>query len=78
MLGSVYGYTRCPDCGLSVPTVQIHGGTHVCSPENLIAHQTLKAKQELDRLEEEVGDYLGTERCQKLLAFARWRLAHGR
>jgi hypothetical protein len=78
MLGSVYGYTRCPDCGLSVPTVQIQGGTHVCSPENLVAHQTLKARQELDHLEEEVGDYLGTERCQKLLAFARWRLAHGR
>lgn len=78
MLGSVYGYTRCPDCGLSVPTTQLQGGTHVCSPETLAAHQTLKARQELERFEEEVGDYLGTERCQKLLAFARWRLEHGR
>ena len=78
MLGSVYGYTRCPECGLSVPTAQIQGGTHVCNAENLVAHQTLKARQELEKLEQDVADYLTTERCQNLLGFARWRLAHGR
>lgn len=78
MLGSVYGYSRCPECGLSVPTAQIQSGAHLCNPDNLVAHQTLRARQELEKLEQEVDDYLSTERCQNLLGFARWRLAHGR
>lgn len=78
MLGSTYGYTRCPDCGLSVPAAQMQGGSHTCNPDNLIAHQTLKAREELGALEHDIAAYLQTERAQKLLAFARWRLAHGR
>ena len=78
MLGSVYGYTRCPDCGLSVPTVQLESGAHECSIENVVAHQTLKARQQLDNLEQDVAAYLLTDRAQNLLAFARWRLQHRR
>ena len=78
MLGSVYGYTRCPDCGVSVPTAQLQAGTHTCNPDNLIAHQVVKARDELARLEQDVADYLTTERAQRLLAFRRWCSEHGR
>jgi hypothetical protein len=78
MLGSVYGYTRCPECGLSVPTAQLESGAHHCRTENVVAHQTLRARAGLDTLEKDMAEYLSTERAQNLLAFARWRLEHGR
>jgi hypothetical protein len=78
MPGPVYGYTRCPDCGLSVPAAQLEGGSHACNPESIIAHKTLEARRALEHLEQDVAAYLTTERAQKLLAFRRWCFDHGR
>ena len=78
MLGSVYGYTRCPNCGLSVPTSQLRNGGHTCNIDNVVAHQTLKARKDLETIETDITEYMKTERAQKLLAFARWRLQNGR
>ncbi len=78
MPGPVYGYTRCPDCGLSVPAAQLAGGTHDCNPDSIIAHQALSARKELEHLERDVAEYLTTERAQNLLAFRRWCFEHGR
>jgi hypothetical protein len=74
----LYGYTRCPNCGLSVPAAQLEGGSHTCSTENVVAHQALAARKELDHLEHDIADYLTTERAQNLLAFRRWCFEHGR
>jgi hypothetical protein len=78
MIGSIYGYTRCPDCGLSVPASQLREGGHACRPENVLAHQVLRARAELETLEDDVAAYLQTDRAQKLLAFRRWCAEHGR
>lgn len=67
-----HGYTGCPDCGLSVRRAALATGEHRCVQENVIAHQTRKARDELVGLEGELADYLATDRAQKLLAFERW------
>lgn len=72
MLGNVYGYARCPECGLSVPEIQLQHGSHVCDPERIIEYQVQKANKELENLESDIAEYLTTERAQKLLAFHRW------
>ena len=78
MLGSVHGYTRCPDCGMSVPTAKLASEEHECDAQSVVAHQTLKARAELVHLEREVANYASTPRAQRLLAFARWCDANGR
>ncbi len=78
MFPQPYRYRVCDDCGLAVPENQLVAKTHVCNPASLLAHQTLKARQELSRLEVEVAEYLQTPRAQNLLAFERWCRAHGR
>jgi hypothetical protein len=78
MARSVYGYTRCPTCGLSVPAAQLEGAGHECRAENIVAHQTLKARRSLERLEQDIAAYIETDRARNLLAFRRWCFEHGR
>jgi hypothetical protein len=65
-------HRRCSVCSAAALAEALERGMHVCHPDNLIAHQTVKARRGLERLELEVAEYLRTPRAQKLLAFKRW------
>jgi hypothetical protein len=54
----VYGYRSCPDCGTTVQRSRLDG--HTCGPERFLAHQTLKARWGLERLEDDLDAWLAT------------------
>jgi hypothetical protein len=46
---------HCPDCGHRRATE-----THVCDPEQVVDHQVLRLRDEIDRFEKDFGAYLGS------------------
>ena len=46
-------HPRCPDCGCASVA-----GAHVCDPEQLVDHQVLRLRDEIDRFEQDFGAYL--------------------
>lgn len=69
MLGSVYGYTRCPNCGLSVPTAHLQGGSHECNEDNVIGHLTIRFRKDFDK---ERDKWDSDERLAKFRRFYDW------
>jgi hypothetical protein len=55
-----YGYRTCPRCGVAVRRSELEADIHECAPERFIAHQILKARRELDRLEDDLASWLST------------------
>jgi len=51
----MYGYRACPECGAAVQRARLEAHTHDCIPERLIAHQVLKARRSLERLEDDLA-----------------------
>lgn len=56
----MYGYKPCPDCGAAVQRATLQAGSHECNEERYIAHQAMIAKQGLERLENDLELWLGT------------------
>ena len=54
----VYGYRACPECGATVQRTVLDA--HECAPERFKSHQMAKARQGLDRLEEDLARWLAT------------------
>jgi hypothetical protein len=44
---------RCPDCGCATTP-----GPHECDPEQLVDHQVLRLRDDIDRFERDFGAYL--------------------
>lgn len=63
MTGCAYGYIRCPDCGLGVPTAKLEAGEHECEEQQFLQHQKVLLEKELETREEWV-----TKRTE----FDRW------
>ena len=58
----MYGYRACPDCGAAVQRARLAAHSHDCVPERFIAHQTLKARRGLERLEDDLARWVSTPR----------------
>lgn len=71
MLGSVYGYQCCSECGLSVPVGQLAAGTHVCDDDAKAAYQAA-------RLPNEIADYLRSPHGIRHERFVGWLREHHR
>ena len=78
MFGEIFGLQECPTCGTSVPTPFLEDGSHVCRADRVLTHQVEQAHRSMARLEQEVAEYLETDRARKLAAFNRWCVEHGR
>jgi hypothetical protein len=53
-------YRSCPDCGLAVQAARLATAEHDCVPEQRIAHQVLKGRLGLERLERDLAHWLET------------------
>jgi hypothetical protein len=58
----MYGYRACPECGAAVQRARLEAHTHDCIPARLIAHQVLKARRSLERLEDDLAWWVSTPR----------------
>ena len=56
----MYGYRSCPDCGVAVQAARLAADEHDCSTDRHVDHQVLKARSDLDRLEQDLACWLGT------------------
>jgi hypothetical protein len=56
----VYGYRTCPGCGTAVQRTRLAAGGHECGPERRLAHQTMKGRWGLQRLEDDLAAWLDT------------------
>jgi hypothetical protein len=64
--------TFCPECGATVPTIELHAGNHECAFETFLEHQTSRARRELRRLETAVAEWERDPLLEKRVAFSRW------
>jgi hypothetical protein len=66
------GYRACPECGVAVQSARLAGDEHECRPERYVAHQLLRARAGLERLEEELARWLQTPQGRFAAFYARW------
>ena len=67
-----YGYRSCPECGVAVQAARLAGAGHACSAERYVAHQLLRARSGLDRLEQDLAAWLRTPQGRFAAFYARW------
>lgn len=67
----MYGYRACPDCGAAVQRARLVIDGHACPPERYVAHQAMKARRGLERLEEDLAGWLSTPAGQFQAFLAR-------
>jgi hypothetical protein len=67
----MHGYLSCPDCGLAVQAARLATAEHDCVPERRIAHQLLKARLGVERLEQDLARWLETPRGRFAAFLAR-------
>lgn len=62
----------CPECGASVERAKVDH--HVCDPERQVDFNVVQLHPELERFEDELGEYLQSPRGR----FELWYAARGR
>jgi hypothetical protein len=67
----MYGYVSCPDCGVAVQAATLTAEEHECSPDRRIAHQMLRARAGIERLEHDLARWLETPRGRFAAFLAR-------
>jgi hypothetical protein len=67
----MYGYRSCPECGVAVQAARLAIKEHECSTERRVAHQMLKARAGLERLEHDLARWLETPRGRFAAFLAR-------
>lgn len=65
-----YGYVSCPKCGVSLTVNQLND--HECTDDQFIAHEQKLFRDQLDKLEAEMEEWLLTPRAQHWHAFIEW------
>jgi hypothetical protein len=79
MFGSAYGYSRCSECGLSMPVAQME--EHKCNTETLVSHQSTQARKELDdddRIWSEICKWIIDPKLRSYRDFYAWLEEHER
>jgi len=56
----MYGYRSCPHCGVAVQRSRLEADLHACGPERVLAHQAMKGRWALERLEDDLAAWLDT------------------
>jgi hypothetical protein len=67
----VFGYRTCPECGVAVQAASLSAGSHECAHERFVAHQVLKARHGIDRLERDMESWLDTPEGRFAAFYAR-------
>jgi hypothetical protein len=67
----VFGYRSCPECGVAVQAARLAAAEHDCPAERYIAHQLLKARPSIQRLEHDLARWLETPRGRFAAFYAR-------
>lgn len=68
---NTYGYRSCPECGIAVQGARLASAEHTCSSERRLAHQMLKGRVGIDRLEHDLARWLETPRGRFAAFLAR-------
>ena len=68
----MYGYRACPECGVAVQAAKLAADGHDCPREPYIAHQLLRARVGIERLEHELACWLQTPEGRFAAFYARW------
>ena len=68
----MYGYRSCPDCGAAVQASRLAAEGHACRAERYVAHQMLKARPGIERLERDLARWLRTPQGRFAAFYARW------
>ena len=68
----MYGYRSCPECGVAVQAARLVADEHDCPAERYIAHQMLKARPGVQRLEQDWTRWLQTPQGRFAAFYARW------
>jgi len=68
----MYGYRSCPGCGIAVQAARLAAAGHDCPADRYVAHQLLKARSGLDRLEQDLTRWLRTPQGRFAVFYARW------
>jgi hypothetical protein len=67
----MHGYRSCPECGIAVQTARLATEEHDCPAERRIAHQMLRARAGIERLEHDLARWLETPRGRFATFLAR-------
>jgi hypothetical protein len=67
----MYGYRSCPECGVAVQAARLAIDAHDCTAERRLAHQMLKGRLGLERLEHDLARWLETPRGRFAAFLAR-------
>jgi hypothetical protein len=68
---TMFGYLSCPECGVAVQAARLATAEHDCSAERRIAHQMLRARLGIERLEHDLARWLETPRGRFAAFLAR-------
>jgi hypothetical protein len=68
---AMYGYLSCPECGVAVRAARLATAAHDCSAERRIAHQMLRGRVGIERLEHDLAGWLETPRGRFAAFLAR-------
>jgi hypothetical protein len=72
---SLRGFSRCDACGSVLSEAQRRG--HTCPPELLVAHWTVRLREELEgEFLTKLDAWAHTPKVRAWLAFMRWREAN--
>jgi hypothetical protein len=67
----MFGYRTCPECGAAVQAATLAAEAHECAPDRYVAHQLLKARHGIERLEQDLARWLQTPQGRFEAFYAR-------
>jgi hypothetical protein len=68
--------TRCADCGVGISLAEVLQETHVCDPDDRLAHEAVLLAEQIELLHFEIDEYLRSHEGQRQSRFARWCREH--
>jgi hypothetical protein len=68
----VFGTRQCPDCGAEPPPTELLRGLHTCDRYAQRAHEAAQIAVQVEVLQLEIDEFLGSPAGRSHAAFASW------